>query len=1078
MRYVLGLDIGIASVGWAVLNLDRNRIENLGVRMFNKAENPKDGAPLAEPRRLARSMRRRLQRRAGRLRRIKVLLVRNGLIPEESTEAVFLTVEGKPTPWQLRAEGLDRRLTGEEFARALFHLAKRRGFKSNRKGSPGDAVKSAKDEEEGRILAGVRANRELMAEKGYRTAGEMFFRDEKFHEHKRNAGNAYGNTVDRALLQEEARMLFAAQRALWNPSATDALEEEFISLSAWQMPVASGDAILAKVGKCTFEPAEKRAPRNAYTGERFTLLSKVNHLAYYDGGDRQFLSPDQRRMVVEMAYRQAEVKYSQIRKALSMPEGVRFVGLSYTRRVGDNIEEGFDCEKATFCKLNGYHELRKLFEADGLWDQVKDDHDLLDDLAFALTFYKTEEDIRHYLQERGISEPIIEVTVQSSGFSKIIHLSLVAMRKILPYFEQGMIYSDACKAAGYDHTAHAAGQRSLKLPTIDTEEIRNPVVLRALTQARKVVNAVTTRYGAPYRIHIELAREMGKTFKERGEIEKRQLKNRDERATDEVFFRSIFPACDRVTGEDLLKWRLYREQNGQCAYSQHPLELARLLEPGYVELDHILPYSRSFDDGMANKALVLSVENQRKKNRTPHEYFGHDDTRWTSFEAWVTATIRDARKRRNLLVNEFDARKEEEWKERNLVDTQYIARYFSNFLRDNLLFSDEDKKVRVVCIKGQVTSMVRGLWGLAKARKENDLHHAVDAAVVATLTPKQVQRITEYRQARETLAVLPDGAFVDPETGEEIDVRRGRHFTVPKPWPHFREELLARLTDNPAAALAEMQLQTYEDLEARPVLVSRMPQRKIGGAIHQETIRSAKWLASEGVSAVRTPLTSLKPADLGRLVAPETNEKLYAAIRARLEQFDDNAQKAFGDPENPLRKPTNDGSPGPIVRSVKVASTQNAGVPVRGGIANNGDMIRIDVFQRNGKYYLTPVYVADLMQGRLPNRSIKAGKQESDWPIIDDTYVFLFTLYPYELLRIVTKRGEFFGYYKQTNRNTGNILLCPPNHSDAELNTCITTALNVEKYHVDMLGNIFPVAREVRRGLESGVHRQPVEIAD
>lgn len=45
MNYVLGLDVGIASVGWAVLELNEEdnpiRIEGLGARIFDKAEVPK-----------------------------------------------------------------------------------------------------------------------------------------------------------------------------------------------------------------------------------------------------------------------------------------------------------------------------------------------------------------------------------------------------------------------------------------------------------------------------------------------------------------------------------------------------------------------------------------------------------------------------------------------------------------------------------------------------------------------------------------------------------------------------------------------------------------------------------------------------------------------------------------------------------------------------------------------------------------------------------------------------------------------------------------------------------------------------
>lgn len=64
--YTIGLDIGIASVGWCAFG--ETHILDLGVRAFDKAETAKEGESLNLARRSARLMRRRLFRRAWRLK--------------------------------------------------------------------------------------------------------------------------------------------------------------------------------------------------------------------------------------------------------------------------------------------------------------------------------------------------------------------------------------------------------------------------------------------------------------------------------------------------------------------------------------------------------------------------------------------------------------------------------------------------------------------------------------------------------------------------------------------------------------------------------------------------------------------------------------------------------------------------------------------------------------------------------------------------------------------------------------------------------------------------------------------------
>jgi len=318
-------------------------VEDMGVRAFNAAEDPKTKASLAEPRRLARSARRRLRRRAGRLRRAKDLFVQYGLIPEERRESAFITIDSV-TPWRLRADGLGRMLTGEEFARALFHIVKRRGFKSNRK-----KVKAENDD--GKMLAGIGANRQVMLEKGYRTAGEMFDKDDKFAQRKRNTTDSYENTVDRELLEEEIKTLFARQRELGNANATEDFEADILEVFNWQKPYASGNQIIRMIGTCTFEKGELRAPRYCYHAERFTLLSKINSLTYTLNGDRLWLTDDQRAIVESMAYEKSKVTYAQIRKELQLDEEARFTGLMYLHKPekGADLQESLKCEESTCC---------------------------------------------------------------------------------------------------------------------------------------------------------------------------------------------------------------------------------------------------------------------------------------------------------------------------------------------------------------------------------------------------------------------------------------------------------------------------------------------------------------------------------------------------------------------------------------------------------------------------------------------------------------------------------------------------------------------------------------------------------
>lgn len=224
---------------------------------------------------------------------------------------------------------------------------------------------------------------------------------------------------------------------------------------------------------------------------------------------------------------------------------------------------------------------------------------------------------------QGVEPKVIDAVLTVS-FDKFQHLSIKAMRKLLTHLESGLRYDEAVQAAGYAHHSQLSiDPKHHTLPPIDKDDFFNPVVYRALNQARKLLNAIVHEYGSPERIHIELARDLSKPYDERKRIERDQKAYQENKAKDVAAFIDCFGREPRK--DQLTKWHLYREQDGKCAYSLKPLDLNRLFEDGYTEIDHALPYSRSFDDGMNNKVLVMTSENRNKGNRTPYEYLGGKD---------------------------------------------------------------------------------------------------------------------------------------------------------------------------------------------------------------------------------------------------------------------------------------------------------------------------------------------------------------------------------------------------------------------------------------------------------------------
>lgn len=1077
--YAIGLDIGVTSVGWATLALDGNEnpcgIIGMGARIFDAAEQPKTGESLAAPRRAARSSRRRLRRHRHRNERIKNLMVSKGVLSSDELETLF---DGRLEDiYALRVKALDGKVSRSEFARILLHLSQRRGFRSNRK--------NPSSKEDGALLKAVSENAERMEKHGYRTVGEMLLCDEAFKQHKRNKGGNYLTTVTRDMVADEARAIFAAQRSFGSECASEEFENEYLEILLSQRSFDEGPGgnspyggsqIERMIGRCTFFPEERRAARATYSFEYFSLLQKVNHIRIVTNGAAERLTAEQRNTVIELAHTTKDLSYAKIRKALKLSDGQLF-NIRYSDKASAEDTE----KKEKLGVMKAYHQMRSAFEkqSKGRFDFVTTSQ--RNDIGTALSLYKTSDKIREYLKDSGFDEIDMDAVESIGSFSKFGHISVKVCDMLIPFLERGMNYNEACAAAGLNFKAHDTGEKTRFLhPTEDDyEDITSPVVRRAISQTVKVINAIIRKEGgSPTFINIELAREMAKDFTERNKLKK---ENDENRAKNEKLLERIRTEYGKSdpSGLDLVKLRLYEEQGGVCMYSLRQMSLEKLFSPNYAEVDHIVPYSKSFDDSRKNKVLVLTEENRNKGNRLPLQYL--TGQRRDDFIVWVNNNVRDYRKRRLLLKETLTDEDELGFKERNLQDTKTMSRFLLNYISDNLEFAESTcgRKKKVTAVNGAVTAYMRKRWGITKIREDGDLHHAVDAVVIACTTDGMIQRVSKYARLRECRYMpTEEGSLViDDSTGEVLH-------QFPYPWRDFRKELEARIGTDPARTINDLRLPFYMSSGMplpEPIFVSRMPKRKVTGAAHKDTVKSPKEL-DKGCVVVKRPLTDLKLKDgeIENYYNPQSDRLLYDALKKALIEHGGDANKAFA---GEFHKPKSDGTPGPIVSKVKLLEPTTLNVPVHGGagVADNDSMVRVDVFLTKGKYNLVPIYVADTLKPKLPNKAIAAHKPYSEWPEMSDDD-FVFSLYPNDLVCVTHKKGikltvtnknstlpptvegkSFMLYYISTNISGGSIKGITHDNTYEIGGLGAKTLEKLEKYTVDVLGEYHKVGKEVRQ---------------
>ena len=798
---VLGLDIGIASVGVGILEKNSGKIIHANSRLF-----PAATADNNVERRKNRQARRLNRRKKHRGVRFQDLFEDYGLLTDFSKVSINLN------PYRLRVDGLNQQLTNEELFIALKNIVKRRGISYLDDASEDGGTVSS---DYGKA---VEENRKLLAEQ---TPGQIQL--ERFEKYGQVRGDftvvendeklRLINVFSTSAYKKEAERILRKQQE-FNNQITDEFIEDYLKILTGKRKYYHGpgneksrtdygrytthkdskgeyvtlDNIFGVlIGKCTFCPNEYRASKASYTAQEFNLLNDLNNLTVPT--ETKKLSEEQKKVIVEYAKEAKTLGASTLLKYIA-----KMIDASVDQIRGYRVDVNNKPEMHTF---EVYRKMQSL-ETISVEELSRN---VLDELAHILTLNTEregiEEAINTKLKDSFNQDQVLELVQfrknNSSLFSKGWHnFSLKLMMELIPELyetseEQMTILTRLGKQKSKETSKRTKYIDEKEL----TEEIYNPVVAKSVRQAIKIINEATKKHGIFDNIVIEMARENNEEDAKKDYI-KRQKANQDEKyaAMEKAAFQyngkkelpdNIFHGHKELA----TKIRLWHQQGEKCLYTGKSIPISDLIHNQYkYEIDHILPLSLSFDDSLSNKVLVLATANQEKGQRTPFQALDSMDDAWSyrEFKSYVKESKLLGNKKKEYLLTEEDISKievKQKFIERNLVDTRYSSRVVLNALQDFYKAHKFDTTISVV--RGQFTSQLRRKWRLEKSR-ETYHHHAVDALIIAASSQLRL-----WKKQNNPLIAYKEGQFVDSETGEVISLTDDEYkeLVFKAPYDHF-----------------------------------------------------------------------------------------------------------------------------------------------------------------------------------------------------------------------------------------------------------------------------------------------------
>ena len=872
-KHVLGLDLGVGSIGWCLIALDAQgdpaEILGMGSRVVpltnlgdDKAFSKGEAFTANQKRTARRTMRRGFARYQLRRYRLRRELEKVGMLPDAALIQLPLL-----ELWELRerAATAGRRLTLPELGRVLCHINQKRGYrhvKSDAAAIVGDEGEKKKDSNSA-YLAGIRANDEKLQDE-HKTVGQYFAEQLRRSQSESPTGGISYRIKDQIFSRQryidEYNQIMAAQRVHY----PDILTDEFIRMLRdevifMQRPLKSCKHL---VSLCEFEKQEKVmrvqqddgkggrqlverkvkfgpkvAPKSSPLFQLCRIYEAVNNirLTRPDGSPRD-ITPEERAKIVAHLQSSASLSFAALKKLLKEKA---LIADQLTTKSG---LKGNSTRVALASALQPYpqyhHLLDMELETRMMTVQLTDEETgevterevaVVTDSYVRQPLYRLWH-ILYSIEERdamrralitqlgmkeedldgGLLDQLYRLDFVKPGYG---NKSAKFICKLLPQLQQGLGYSEACAAVGYRHsnspTSEEITERTLleKIPLLQRNELRQPLVEKILNQMINLVNALKAEYGVD-EVHVELARELKMSREERERMTRQNDKRKkaNDKVAERIRQRGLYPTKPRIQ-----KYMLWEEAGRQCLYCGQSIEEEQCLNGDDMEVEHIIPKSVLYDDSYGNKTCACHECNQTKGNRTALEYI-----RAEGREAEYMKRINDLLKEKKISYSKHQRLrwlKEDipsDFLERQLRLTQYISRQAMAILQQGIR--------RVSASEGGVTARLRSLWGYGKilhtlnldrydsmgetervsregeateelrikdwSKRMDHRHHAIDALVVACTRQSYIQRLNRLSSefGRE------DKKKEDQEAQEQQATETGRLSNLER-WltqrPHF-----------------------------------------------------------------------------------------------------------------------------------------------------------------------------------------------------------------------------------------------------------------------------------------------------
>jgi CRISPR-associated endonuclease Csn1 len=739
--------MGSNSIGWILYELDSedwpSKIVRAGSRIFSNSRNAKTNIPLSVERREARGARRRRDRNLARKKSLVKFLNEKRIMPQSAEDSHQFSITD---PYKLRHESLDRKLEYWELSRVLLHLSQRRGFKSNRKDS---------NKKEGASLSAsmTKLADDILAS-GAKTLGSFLYLNRAQQRLSTRMRSDSGWYTKRDMYISEFNLLRQTQSQYFNSQLSDKDWERIAHLLFHQRPLKK-----QQPGLCRFRYEDKleRAPRALPSFQQFRMLQQLANLKINRLGQPSLgLTKEQHAILLKNLLYKKELTFKKAKELLDLEESVTF-----------NLEEGANSFKSAK-HLHGDKTSAELSNAKNfgkIWKEI--DVHIQNEIVHKLLTEEDEKILSQYLRDNWeLSESQVEHIVKlsdedfESGYAEFCEEMLRELSKQM-IVDHSLTYDKAVSKLGYHHSDFRP-EKLLKFlsyygdplrsscritPDCRNEEelkygkIANPTVHFALNQLRKIVNLLIQRHGYIDQIVVETARDLplGEQGIRKLASEYKENEKKNDRWAEEL---SKFGQTNSYKNRQL--FRLWEElgpiDDRRCPYSGEVIGVSKLFS-AEVEVDHILPRSRTFTNHHSNLTVCVKRANQLKGDRSPFEAFGNEGSPFPYNKILERVRHLPVNKQRKFSPDAMDDYDDSSgFLERQLNDTRFISKATHQYLQ---------QVCRQVWVsRGKLTAFIRSDLNLnsllsddRKKNRNDHRHHAVDAFIIGLTPAKTIKKL-------------------------------------------------------------------------------------------------------------------------------------------------------------------------------------------------------------------------------------------------------------------------------------------------------------------------------------------------